>query len=303
MKKNILFSLFVLTVSSLAAGEWVPLSQYHNIRSDITIVPDKYFFEAVGMLLALGFPQVDEATLLDNFNKLAISDQGRLAYTLRVSKFDERMDDLSYKYMRRGIRGGNLSDDLNKQVQQLISTFLNNLRTPQAAGEFYDYTRQIVEETGSDVPENEQLYIAKILLSASEKKLANATDDEKNEVIQFLIDTINNLTSNNARSVLTSRFIHHMSNEQLKSLNTTEYALLFAMGQTLYYNRFTDFIDIYYDLIQRKTDHFPDEELMFTFNCFFPGEKWESPREAIEFISKNPDAFEFDEETRTYKRK
>ena len=94
-----------------------------------------------------------------------------------------------------------------------------------------------------------------------------------------------------------------MKKSQLEALNTTEYALLLALPKVLYYGRFPDFSGIYHELLQRRKEDISPNEILEELHRYFPGEKWKSLLEAVEFIEKKRDSFVFIEKNRWYIQK
>ena len=303
MKKIAFILLFLLDAICLVAGELIPLQQY-NSHNQINRIPDRYLFQAIGILTALDFSKTDENIFLSKFNKLPIVEQYHVAYVLSMLCYDERMSEFfipAYNSVRWRIKENDFKDNFDRQFFTIWTIFLQNLKSDFGkTSDFYNYARRVAASYKDDISEEEQLYIATMLSLASQQKLMHSECGSKDDIINFVINVIDKSKSNRVKTKLTYDFIHFMDINQLEKLNTTEYSLLLALPKVLYNGRFLDFSEIYYKLIHSQKKYISSEEIMDELHTYFPNEKWESPLEAVEFIYKNRKSFMFDDNNRKY---
>lgn len=307
MKKSLLFFLFLLLTVDLIAGELVPLQQYRKLDRRINPIPDRYLFEATAILTALEFFQVDEKDFRNRFRQLPMAEQYHVAYVLSVLNDDDRMSEIFipvYNAVRWRFKETDFNAGLNERFALVWRIFLQDLRNDSdKTDEFYEYACRKVVSCRSDAPENEQLYFAQMFSVASFKMLEHSGAEQKDDIIKFMMNIINRTTSNQVKTRLTYDFIRYMKKSQLEALNTTEYALLLALPKVLYYGRFPDFSGIYHELLQRRKEDILPNEILEELHRYFPGEKWKSLLEAVEFIEKKRDSFVFIEKNRWYIQK
>ena len=255
MKKIAFILLFLLDAICLVAGELIPLQQY-NSHNQINRIPDRYLFQAIGILTALDFSKTDENIFLSKFNKLPIVEQYHVAYVLSMLCYDERMSEFfipAYNSVRWRIKENDFKDNFDRQFFTIWTIFLQNLKSDFGkTSDFYNYVRRVAASYKDDISEEEQLYIATMLSLASQQKLMHSECGSKDDIINFVINVIDKSKSNRVKTKLTYDFIHFMDINQLEKLNTTEYSLLLALPKVLYNGRFLDFSEIYYKLIHSQ---------------------------------------------------
>ena len=303
MKKIVLVLLFLLDAICLIAGELIPLQQY-NLHNQINRIPDRYLFQAIGILTALDYSKTDENIFLSKFNKLSIIEQYHVAYVLSILCNDERMSEIfipAYNSVRWRIKEKDFKDNFDRRFFTIWTIFLQNLKSDSGkTNDFYNYVRRVAASYEDDISEEEQLYIATMLSLASQQKLMHSECGLKGDIINFVINVINKSKSNRVKTKLTYDFIRFMDENQLEKLDTTEYSLLLALPKVLHHGRYLDFSEIYYKLISRQKEYISSKEIMDELHTYFPNEKWESPLEAVEFIYKNRKSFTFDDKNRKY---
>ena len=302
MKNIVLVLFFLLSTICLVAGELIPLQQY-KLNNQIRRIPDRYLFQAIGILTALDFSKTDEDIFLNKFNRLPIAEQYHVAYVLLKLCNDERMSEFFipiYNSVRWRIKKKDFKGNFDKRFFTIWMSFLRNLKSDSGkTNDFYNYARRVATSYKNDISEEEQIYIAAMLSLASQKKM-HSECGSKDDIINFAIGIINNSKSNYVKTKLTYDFIGFMDKNQLEKLNTTEYSLLFALPKVLYNGKFLDFSEIYYKIIQKQKEYISSEEIMDELHTYFPREKWKSPLEAVEFIYKNRNSFIFDDKDRKY---
>lgn len=307
MKRGILFYLLAFSAACLTGGELVPLQQYRKSVFRINPVPDRYLFEATAILAASEFFKGDETGFQNRFSQLPVMEQYHAAYVLSAWKDDDRMREVFipvYNVIRRRLKEKDFDAELSERFARVWRNFIQDLEIdPDRTGEFYEYARRAVASCRSDAPENEQLYLAQMLSIASYRRLEHVGAAERDEIVKFVTDMINRTTSNQVKTRLTYDFIHYMKKGQLEALNTTEYALLLALPKLLHYGRFPEFAGIYCELFKKGKEYVPENEILEELQRYFPGEKWNSPQEAVEVVDKNRASFVFDEGSRWYIRR
>lgn len=307
MKIYILSGVLIFAAGILSGGDLVPLKQYHKVERRVDPIPDKHLFSAAVSLAMLDLSENDIETILNNFSKLPMYNQYHIVYLLLNSENDNRITSYlipAYKHVRNCVEGEDPYDNIEEKFQQIVHHFMDTVdHDPDVTGQLYKMAYAQAIRTSIYASPNEQLYIAEMLAFASDKRLKYAEVDEKDDIINFLIETINRTPSNNVKTILTERFIALFNRDQLEKLDTTEFALYSVLPELLARGNFSDFANVYYELAREKVDDSSNNELMEYLHKYFPAEKWNSPQEAFSFISNNPDAFEFDEENQTYRRK
>ena len=126
MKKIVLVLLFLLDAICLIAGELIPLQQY-NLHNQINRIPDRYLFQAIGILTALDYSKTDENIFLSKFNKLSIIEQYHVAYVLSILCNDERMSEIfipAYNSVRWRIKEKDFKDNFDRRFFDNVPNFV-----------------------------------------------------------------------------------------------------------------------------------------------------------------------------------
>ena len=310
MKFWLLISILLSGATSLIGGEWVPLQQYPHFSPELVPdngkIPDRYLFATAGLLIAMEYPCRTDAELVEKFGLLDEAEQYHVVYVLSKLKDDLRVRSLisTFDTLRRRMKGKNFEDTFDDKNNFLWKTFVASWEnSPRKRAAFYDYACKVVRCCDPAAPVNGQMYVVSMLSLAGLKMIQAAPESEKS-VVRFVVDTVNKLTSNDARTKLTFDFIRYMDAEQVEGLKTTEYALFFSLPRVLHCGKFLDFCGIYHELVQGKSD----SELKDAIDMdsillpYFSGEKWKTPKEAVEFVYGNKALFTFDARKRKYVR-
>ena len=311
MRFWLLISILLSTAAGLTGGEWVPLRQYPHFSRALAPgtgkLPDRYLFATAGLLIAMEYPCRTDAELVEKFGLLDEVEQYHVVYVLSKLKDDSRVRDSlisTFDTLRRRMKGKNFEDTFNGKNNLLLKTFIASLEnSPRKTAAFYDYACKMVRCCDPASPVNEQMYVVSMLSLAGLNMIKIIPKSEKT-VVRFVIDTVNKLTSNDARTKLTYNFIRYMDVGQVERLKTTEHDLFLALPQVLHYGKFLDFCGIYHELVQGKSDG----ELRDAIDMdsmllpYFSGEKWKTPKEAVEFVYGNKALFTFDPQKRKYVR-
>ena len=305
MKKYIFLFLLFLGLGSSLYGEFIPLQQYNKNSTGSVQIPNNYLLGTYGILTALHFQCEDIEKLIKNFNELLIGEQYHVAYVLSALQKDKRIEKHfipAYNAVRRRKNEKSFNDTFGEKSKVLWKIFIISLENDfSKAADFYEYARKTALDVDSKKTEDEQLYIVSMFTLASHKKLIHATDFDRNKIIEDIINVINKLTSNRAKTILSYNFIHFFTPEQVINLNTTEYALLFSIPKILYYGKFIDFFPIYMNIIQHTDLKFLENmQILDELNFYFPTHNWTTLTDAINFIKHNIQNLHFDPKNKKY---
>lgn len=309
MKKLFSVLLFIISCHQIMAEEkLVTLEEYHAFTFAKREISQDRLYSCLGLYYALFAEGSSTKAVVKKFQSLPVYEQCWIVYFLTYAPRCRNVQNSfmpSYNSLHFRLYGTRVtSEDILPCAGPLQNKFLDTLRNESEQRNLYQYAQKYYSSYRKlSMAEKESRlmdFAFLIKTTAAGILMGNTNDKLKKDMVDFLINIINDTQCNDLKTTLSIFLFPHLSSDQLKSLKTTEYALIWIFQLSLASGTLKKYFPVIYPILHKNLQNQFAISIINETKLWIPGIQKLNPAAIINWLKLNNDGLFFNSEKKQY---